>query len=236
MKKDEEMKKLKEKVDQCQEEIEVLKPLGDLKEEISSLKVESSTIENEVQKMSVAGAKTSTDELQTINQSIKREDTMERIDNIEAVLFAHQNLPSNNEICLKWVMQDFLKMFHIGKSVFSPIFHTKMGGYSLQLIVDWSGPSKEKLGLYLKLHRGDTPHEFLQEFNTEFTMKIHGKNGVEKSDRFIRNSIDKFRETSFTIKQGEDRAEKSAGCAMLTAPYDDFVVNNSLIMSCILHL
>ena len=152
MKKDEEMKTLLEKVDQCQKEIEVLKPLSDLKEEISS-------VINEVKSINTA-----------------RDDTRKHIDNIEALMFAHQNLESNNEITLKWVMQEYSNMFRNEEDVFSPIFHTKMGGYSFQMVVEWTGASNEELGLFLKLHRGDTPHEFLQEFNTEFTLKIHGKN------------------------------------------------------------
>ena len=128
-------------------------------------------------------------------------------------------------------------MYQIGRFVSSPIFHTKMDGYSFQMMVKWSGSSKEKLGLYLILHRGDTPHEFLQEFDTEFTLRIHGRNGVDESKRFTQEDINNLRKDCFTIKKGEDSADKLAGCpSILTAPFEDFVSNNSLTMSCTLHL
>ena len=162
---------------------------------------------------------------------------MKHIDNMEAVLFAHQNLQTSNEITFKWVMQDYLKMFRIGKGVYSPIFHTKMGGYSFQLIVEWSGLRKEKLALYFKLHRGETLHRFLEEFNTELTLRIHGKNDTVTSNRFTQEGISKLRDNCFSIKKGDDSAESGAGVSpMLIAPYDDFIVNNSLIISCTLYL
>ena len=228
------MKTMKESIAQLRNNIPAPKSTHDCKYGIAALQLKIDRIENEIKE--VRGLGNNDGSTHSSIASLKQE-CFEHINNIEAVIFAHQQLQLSNEITFKWVLQDYQKMFHIGMEVSSPIFHTKMGGYSFRMMVNWSGPNKRELGLYLQLHRGNTPHRFLQDYSTEFTLEIHGKYGMKKSLRFSLGSIDKkFKETSFVIKKGMDACEKCAGYVMLTAPYDDYIVNNSLLISCTLHL
>merc|ERR1711962_1665436 len=131
----------------------------------------------------------------------------EHIENIENVLFAHNSLQmANKQVTFKWVMKEYLHMFRIGKAVHSPIFYTKVCGYSFQLYVQWSGPNKGKLGLFAQLHRGKTPHRFLGDFNYECTLAFHGEDGKVECLKVTQDEIERGRNKGFCIKSGKDSA------------------------------
>ena len=80
---------------------------------------------------------------------LMRKESHAHIENIENVLFAHRQLQQKNQVKFDWIMQDYQRKFRLGKIVYSPVFDTKVEGFSIQLNVEWTGLSKENVGVYL---------------------------------------------------------------------------------------
>merc|ERR1711962_139714 len=158
-------------------------------------------------------------------------DLHKQITNIQNVVFANPLLPLfppanyqynyQTEVSFKWVLEDYDVKFKLGEQVYSPLFHTKVCGYSFRLCVKWSGRAKENMGLFLHLHRGNTPVTSLLPFKKEYTLGVYDRYGQKKPQRISFASICNS-PNSFTIKEGQDEAEGGGyGIpSMLTAPYD----------------
>ena len=63
------------------------------------------------------------------------------------------------------------------------------------------------MGVFVILHRGNTPHEALKDFNHEFTLALHGKNGKTRNWRMSQKDVDRLRDQCFVVKEGNSPLE-----------------------------
>ena len=204
------------------------------------------TFENELNQVKIAHGRDNSI-LQSQHTSMKKyvrnvqNECNEQIDNIHGVLFSHCSTQVNDVIEgleLRWVMQGYAKKFQAETPVIeSPVFHIDVDGYRLKLAVVWNGENREKLGLFLYLIRGDDAslHEHLEPFNREIVMAITNKTGCRVERKLTYELIEQHKDF-FTIEDGKKEAKKGGfgDAVMVIAPYDDFVINDALHLSCII--
>ena len=263
--KDEELKFLKFRIVELQEEVSRLKfkvasqPIEQKTEDsnvqmeacIASLEEKMKTPLQNMEKMygsleeKVLASKQNSEKLfKGVEDNIAnlKDYSTKQITNLQNVIFANPSLPifgvlsSSNNVVFRWVMEEYDQKFKLGKPAYSPIFYTKVCKYSFKLCVEWSGKTKEKMGVFLHINRGSNPVVSLLPFKNEYTMEVHDRYGQSKTHKVSLASISSS-PGYFTIKEGRDSADGGYGpVQILNAPYDNYVINDSLHISCHVHL
>ena len=91
------------------------------------------------------------------------------------------------------------------------------------------------MGLYLYLHRGNNSVASLPPFTKEYILQVENRYGQHKAHKFVLPSISEYPD-SFTIKEGKNQSEKGLGSdGVLTAPYDNYVIKDSMHITCHIH-
>ena len=158
----------------------------------------------------------------------------QRLDNIENVM-GYVDVKQQKNLKLKWVLENYEEHFAKGEDVHSPVFHVAVDGYRFQLFVWWDGAEKSTMGLFLRLHRADTTNlDALPPFCRRYTLEVMNRYGDLKSVYISHGSLEKFGDDCFTMHKGEVMTREGFGATrMLCAPYEDFVINDSLLISCV---
>ena len=160
------------------------------------------------------------------------------VENLERLEFCYE-FQKNKDLKIKWVLENYQYHFDKGKGVHSPVFSPDINGYKFQLMVNWSGEEKENLGLYLKLHRGESDKKELTPFKMTFKLEVVNKkkNGVNEVLKFYQSDIDKNRHDSFTLHANEGTVRRGFGTdKMLEMPrLLDYIHNDMLYISCTLY-
>ena len=154
------------------------------------------------------------------------------VNNIENILFCGP-FDGCNDVLLQWKLQNYKYHFDIGEQVFSPIFLTQVKGYCFRLEVDWSGKKKKNLGLYLWLCRGNN-YKPLKPFRTPYSLEMVDNKGNISSKKISVSDIISVEERCFTIRPGENECEREYGFPdFLSKPdLNNYILNDMLSIQC----
>ena len=131
-----------------------------------------------------------------------------------------------NMLAIDWVMADFRICDILKEKVVSPIFPTKVDGYSFQFIVHWEGercPGELLVGI--RLYK---PIDlWLPDFDREYTLMWGRK--PETPFKVTKDMIEEKREQNFTFDSSG--YTRGYGCYLLAPKIE----NDSLFLSCYIH-
>ena len=190
------------------------------------------SLQNENKELKIKLAKMEAPEVSNIIGSSMLDSCVETVPEVPPVgKIHHVKHHSSGHYQVDWVIPNFGQLEDAGTDVFSSIFPADIDGYRFRLYIKWSGTEKEKLGVFLQLHRDRNYLGALPAFNHEYTFSAKSRLGKAVAETITQEDIKLFSEC-FRIPDGSHMAQ-GLGEVLLTSPYDDYVASDSLTLSCV---
>merc|ERR1712080_130016 len=119
----------------------------------------------------------------------------------------------------------------------SPIFLNQVDGYHIQFIPRWDGVNKENFMVLLILRLDERNAEIpLKPFCYEYTFEVFNTKGRNKTYRVTYEELTAKSPGGVVIENLRDVVVCPGPEKLITSPYEDYLVNDSLFLSCTIHL